>query len=205
MEESQKDAIQLSGVCRRSVVDVYRSIRGMCSKYFERYPIQLGGPSRGCQIDESQFVHKVKHHRGRAPQSDVWVFGITDIATQPSVGYMTIVGDRSASTLLPIIQNVVRAGSIIHGDQWRGYYNLQRDSGLVHSTVNHSLHFVDPSTGVHTQNIESYWNKHKSRIKAMKGVCRNMLQSYLNEYMWRDRFQTTAFASICTHIVSQYH
>ena len=40
-----------------------------------------------------------------------------------------------------------------------------------HRTVNHSVEFVDSVTGVHTQNIESYWNRVKMKLKRMKG-CR---------------------------------
>ena len=35
--------------------------------------------------------------------------------------------------------------------------------------VNHSLHFVDPKTGVHTNNIESTWKTCQMKIKQMCG------------------------------------
>ena len=38
-----------------------------------------------------------------------------------------------------------------------------------HCSVNHSRHFVDPATGVHTQNIERNWNRVKTKLKRMKG------------------------------------
>jgi hypothetical protein len=41
---------------------------------------------------------------------------------------------------------------------------------LSHGTVNHSLNFVDPATGIHTQAIESYWAKAKQKFKEMKGI-----------------------------------
>ena len=42
------------------------------------------------------------------------------------------------------------------------------------------------TTGVHTQNIESYWNRVKKRFKSMKGVHSHQLASYLDEFMWRE-------------------
>jgi hypothetical protein len=39
-----------------------------------------------------------------------------------------------------------------------------------HRVVNHSNNFVDPATGVHTQDIESVWNKLKVPIKSRRGM-----------------------------------
>ena len=76
--------------------------------------------------------------------------------------------------------------------------------GFTHRTVNHSVNFVNPINGVHTQNIESYWNKHKSQIKKMHGCRREFLPSYIQEFMWRDRFGVNGFANLCQHIALQY-
>ena len=52
--------------------------------------------------------------------------------------------------------------------------------------VNHSVHFVDPKDRrVHTQKIESIWRAAKQKFKAMNGVDRKYLQSYLVEFTWR--------------------
>jgi hypothetical protein len=50
------------------------------------------------------------------------------------------------------------------------YHGIQQQLGVQHRTVNHSLNFVDPGTGIHTQHIESYWSKCKGRFKAMHGT-----------------------------------
>ncbi len=57
---------------------------------------------------------------------------------------------------------------------------------------------------VHTNGIESYLNKCKSALKTMRGCRRIMLQSYLNEFMWRDRFDNSAFDNLCLHMSNQY-
>ena len=106
---------------------------------------------------------------------------------------MVMVQRRDAATLLPIIQQHVRPGSIIWSDEWASYQRVQQLPPVAqHSTVNHSIQFVDPTTGVHTQNIESYWNRVKTKFKRMKGVQDTMLSSYLDEFMWRERHGRTA-------------
>ncbi|PFX23481.1 hypothetical protein AWC38_SpisGene11974 [Stylophora pistillata] len=80
----------------------------------------------------------------------------------------------------------VQPGSIVYSDQWAAYRQLQRRLGLQHGAVNHSLHFVDPVTGVHTQNAESNWCTAKENLKKMKGNTNpDFLLEYLQEFTWR--------------------
>ena len=59
-------------------------------------------------IDESVMA-KVKYHRGHAPPGATrWVFGIVDTKTR--ICYIELVEDRSAQTLIPIIQRLVLPG-----------------------------------------------------------------------------------------------
>ena len=92
-----------------------------------------------------------------------------------------------------------------------GEHAYSRVQGLPpvaqHEVVNHSLNFVDPTTGVHTQHVESYWNRVKTKFKRMKGVHATMLDSHLDEFMWRERHgQTSSLAlhSICRDIAARY-
>ena len=147
---------------------------------------------------------QMQHHRGRPPQQKNWVFGMCDISQSPALGVMRIVPDRSARTLLPIMQQHLRSGTTVHSDEWAAYSRAQQLTAVsTHGVVNHSLHFVDPATGVHTQNVESYWNRVKTKIKRMKGVHETMLNSYLDEFMWRERHgrsASTALESLCRDI-----
>ena len=113
------------------------------------------------------------------------MFGIVDTLQQPSLGYMEVVPARNAATLLPIIQAHVAPGTIVHSDEWAAYNQVGNlpNVGSYH-TVNHSLHFVDPVTGTHTQNVESYWSRVKNKFKRMKwqvNNCRHILMNSCGE------------------------
>jgi len=191
------------------VVKLGQRIRSCCSQAFIRNPIAIGGNGANyvVQIDESQFHHRQRQHRGRIAQQPIWVFGMVDTAYEPAKGYMEIAARRNRATLTGVMNNRLRANSHIHSDEWRAYLRLPQfvPNCLQHDTVNHTFHFVDPITGVHTQHVESYWNRVKMKIKEMKGCRRITLQSYLDEFMWRDWYGgIDHFDSIVTAINIDY-
>lgn len=100
-----------------------------------------------------------QNRRGHA-LPPVWVFGMVDASHIPSLGYMEIVDQRDAATLLPIIRDHVQPGTTIWSDMWAAYNGVSTLPGVTsHETVNHSIQFVNPVNGVHTNAIESYWNR----------------------------------------------
>jgi len=98
-----------------------------------------------------------------------------------------VTDNRSAANLIPIIRDAILPGSTIFSDEWSSYSTVRNLPGFRHLTVNHSLHFVDPITGAHTQNIECHWKNAKRRNKKHHGTHRQMVESYLCEWMWRQR------------------
>ena len=48
--------------------------------------------------------------------------------------------------------------------------------------MNHDLHFVDPTTGVHTNTIEGTW----AHVKKLRGG--KVAEDALVEFIWRRRF-----------------
>ena len=121
---------------------------------------------------------------------------------------MEIVATRDAATLLPIINAHVAPGTEVWSDKWSAYNRVGSLPNVSqHRTINHSDNFVDPVTGVHTNHIESYWNRVKHKFKRMKGCSRTMLDGYLDEFMWRERYGSTrrdAFENLCRDIALWY-
>ena len=153
-------------------------------KEFDRKNFVLGGRNSVVEVDESLFI-KVKHHKGKdLVRPQVWVFGLYERDSKRIL--FIVVPKRDASTLLNLIYQHVAPNSVIFSDCWASYARIRRlDKNYSHATVNHDLHFVDPKTGVHTNGVESNWCVAKSPIKQMRGISRNYLQSYLDEFCWR--------------------
>ena len=106
----------------------------------------------------------------------------------PARGYYEVVEKRDRATLLPIIAKCLQPRSKVQTDDWGAYRRLKQhlpNHLARHRVVVHANNFVDPLTGVHTQEVESSWANLKEGIKRQKGVSKADLQSYLNDRMWR--------------------
>jgi transposase-like protein len=186
---------------------IFKSLRNVCTISLDKINLKLGGRNQTIQIDESLFA-KVKHFVGKdLVRKQVWVFGMVDV--KPDQIYFECVKDRTAQTLLSVINDHVLPGSSINSDCYASYnkINLLHEESIQHNTVNHTYNFVDPDSSTHTNKIESLWCVGKTRFKEMRGCSRLYIQSYLDEFMWRHNNKLSrhdAFKKILRDIVKVY-
>ena len=128
--------------------------------FLEGCSVKIGGPNKTVEIDESKFGRR-KFHKGH-PVKGQWVFG--GVERESGETFLVSVKDRTPDTLLAIIRDWIEPGTTVISDGWGAYRSLG-SQGYTHHTVNHSIHFVDPDTGAHTNSIESTWH----RVKVFLG------------------------------------
>ena len=84
------------------------------------------------QIDESVTVRAKYHHGQQLRERQQWVFGIYD--PQLKEGYIQLMEQCDAATLLPIIQQILTPGTTIWPDEQAAYRQLA-SLGYTHETV----------------------------------------------------------------------
>ncbi|XP_068205419.1 male abnormal protein mab-31-like [Palaemon carinicauda] len=147
----------------------------------------IGGPDIIVEIDETFFV-KRKYHRGRQ-LSQVWLFGgIERLSKKKFIIPLHKEGqDRSAETLIPLIRQYIKAGSVIMSDGWAAYKTLS-NKGYIHKVINHSENFVDPNDpSIHTQTIERQWRNVKEWSKR-PGMKADYFDQYFSRYLFFESY-----------------
>ena len=138
----------------------------------------------------------------------MWVFGVISTGTRPARGLYEVVASRDRATLLPILRKCLQPGSEVYTDDWGAYGNLRRhllNHIARHHVVVHADNFVDPVTGVHTQEAESAWANLKEPLKRRRGISRDDLQAYLDDRMCRQwRGQNSIITNFLPVLSSQY-
>lgn len=171
-----------------TLVDWFQFCREVCEESFHRSLAsgeQIGSEGVVAEIDESKFA-KRKYNCGHHVK-DGWVFGGWAKLNGRKC-FFCFVPDRSAEMFIGWIKEQVAAGSTIHTDCWKGYDWLGRE-GYTHLTVNHSVEFKNAATGVHTNGIESDWQKIKRGVHFPRfGFKDCHLGGYLAEHMPRVKY-----------------
>jgi transposase-like protein len=166
-----------------TIVEYFRYFRELVGDSLDEVDWKVGGEGVVVEIDESKFG-KRKYNRGHRVEG-AWVIGGIE-RTQSRKFFVRVVEKRDAETIVDVLRDHVLPGSIVHTDCWRGYVHITEDNAVVHRTVNHSMHFVDPETGVHTNSIEGKWAALKRKI-TLRGRVKETLPEYLFEQIWRTR------------------
>lgn len=158
-----------------------RFLRELVAQNVSEDHTKIGGPNMIVEIDECK-LGKRKYNRGHRVEG-VWVLGGVERSPDRR-SFVVPVPDRSAATLLPILSQHIRSGSIVYSDLWRAYSGIPAELGFEHATVNHSRNFRDPHTGVHTNSIEGTWNGLKLSIPP-RNRTEEHIDDHLFEFLWR--------------------
>ncbi|GFU32318.1 putative transposase-like protein [Trichonephila clavipes] len=130
------------------------------------------------EIDESK-IGKRKYNKGHFVEGQ-WVFGGVERKTGRC--FLVAVNDRTAETLLGLIESWIEPGTTVISDCWKSYERLS-ERGYHHLTVNHLLEFIDSETGAHTNTIEVTWRHFKASLPECNRKGR--FEGYIAWYMFR--------------------
>ena len=106
--------------------------------YVEGCSEKIGFPNKTVEIDESMFGRR-KYNRGH-PVKGQWVFG--GVERESGRTFLVPVPNRTADTLVTIIDAWIEPGTTVISDCWAAYRDLAA-RGYTHRTVNQTISFVN--------------------------------------------------------------
>jgi transposase-like protein len=178
---SNEDMADSTGLSRPTIRIKCNIFAQAVSETLDEEDDVIGGVDVITEIDEC-LTAKPKHNRGH-PTHGCWVLGGVE-RTQERKVFMVRVPDRKAESLIPILDAHIRPGSIVYSDLWKAYDCLTERTGLRHKTVNHSLFFKDPETGIHTNTIEATWSAFKRNIRPRRRSP-GIIDEEIEVFIWR--------------------
>ena len=170
------------GVSRHTVVDWSSFCREVCLYWLERSSEVLGGPGVVVEIDEAKFGRR-KFNTGRLIDG-TWVFGGFERGSKKC--FLVPVLSRGSDVLLQVIKKWILPGTTIISDCWKAYDCLGNE-GYTHLSVNHSVNFVAPTSGAHTQNIERVWHEVRGGVPRF-GRKTLHFAGYLAEFLFKRKY-----------------
>jgi transposase-like protein len=165
-----------------ATISAYRQyFRQLVAEMVDSDDMIIGGQGIIVQVDETK-IGKRKYNRGRRVDGS-WVVVGVEITTERRV-FAEVVEDRSEETITRVLCKHIAEGSVIWTDMWRGYASLSTRFNIEHQTVNHSLWFKDPESGVNTNTVEGTNYAIKRNI-PLRNRTATSIPTHLLEFIWR--------------------
>ncbi len=159
----------------------YKTAWRMCNLIRERLDEGHDPLSGKVEVDESYFGGRRPGKRGRGAAGKTPVVGMVERKGRIRAVAVT---NTKANTLIPLIQETVKDGTIVYTDENWAYHRLNK-VGYDHSSITHSAK-VYVSGDVHTNTIEGFWGLIKRGISGVyHQVSPKYLQRYVDEYVFR--------------------
>ena len=167
----------------------------VCAEVMERDRRDPANQYSNAQADESAMGAR-KYWRGKRVRKLGVQWALTCVDVDPHDGHTIAVdiqflpyNKRNTETILPKLVQRLKPGGTLTTDCWKAYPACARAAGVTHLTVNHSEHFKDPETGVHTNNVEGIHGVIKKYARAQFGRLPNLSSSgftnYLDLLVWK--------------------
>ncbi|KAK6034959.1 hypothetical protein COOONC_27533, partial [Cooperia oncophora] len=118
-------------------------------------------------------VRRRKYNRGRRVRRKEWLFG--------GIG-------RGSGRAFMVLVKLHSTGNYHHVGLMESVLTAVATASRLQAPDSYMLHFVDPLTGAHTQNIESLRQKFKMIPKKKFGLNTKRYSDYTKEFLWRRKF-----------------
>ena len=120
--------------------------------------------------------------QGRSTKTKTPIFGM--LQRDGKVVAMKV-EDTKGATLMPIVEQFVKEGTVTYTDEASIYNNLSK-KGYDHLFVNHGKREFVRSSDIHTNGIEGFW-AHLKRVvfSTYHMVSKDYLSRYIDEQMYR--------------------
>ena len=120
--------------------------------------------------------------QGRSTKTKTPIFGM--LQRDGKVVAMKV-EDTKGATLMPIVEQFVKEGTVTYTDEASIYNNLSQ-KGYDHLFVNHGKREYVRSSDIHTNSIEGFWAHFKRVIfSTYHCVSKDYVQRYIDEQMYR--------------------
>ncbi|KAL7634854.1 UNVERIFIED_CONTAM: hypothetical protein RMT77_015231 [Armadillidium vulgare] len=176
-----------------NAMNSYKKCRLFCTIFFQKYPIVLGDEGSVVVVKLLEFPFKM------ATQT-IKILMMVDTKEDPLIVYMKIIKyeDLNVATILSAIKNVVKKNTTVAVVQNHSVVACDELAKLQQVEGNKFM-FINCNEN-QEKVINSYCDRHLEIIKKLMNKNVVEPENYLNECMWRERYENDAIKNFIYHL-----